>query len=84
MTHRKNIFSLNLNETEKIYSTIAKSSFSRIPIWKDDPNNIFIAYALCEGEIGGLYDLYIDGNPLDARPLSSNLNVVKFPLGKFV
>ena len=40
MTHRKNIFSLNLNETEKIYSTIAKSSFSRIPVWEDDPNNI--------------------------------------------
>jgi len=40
MTHRKNIFSLNLNETEKIYSTIAKSSFSRIPIWEDNPNNI--------------------------------------------
>ena len=40
MTHRKNIFSLNLNETEKTYSTIAKSSFSRIPVWEDDPNNI--------------------------------------------
>jgi Mg2+/Co2+ transporter CorB len=40
MTHRKNIFSLNLNENEKIYSTIAKSSFSRIPVWEDDPNNI--------------------------------------------
>ena len=38
------------------------------PIFVDtksnDPNNIFIAYTLCEGEIGGLYDLYIDGNPL--------------------
>ena len=40
MTHRKNIFSLNLNEAQKIYSTIAKSSFSRIPVWKDKPNNI--------------------------------------------
>jgi hypothetical protein len=29
-----------------------------------DPNNIYIAYTLCEGQIGGLYDLYIDGNPL--------------------
>ena len=41
---------------------------SGIPVFVDtksnDPNNIFIAYALCEGEIGGLYDLYIDGNPL--------------------
>ncbi len=40
MTHRKNIFSLNINQTDKIYPTIAKSSFSRIPIWKDNPNNI--------------------------------------------
>ena len=31
---------------------------------EDDPNNIFLAYALCEGEIGGLYDLYMEGNPL--------------------
>ena len=29
----------------------------------DDPNNIFIVYALCEGEIGGIYDLYVEGNP---------------------
>ena len=28
-----------------------------------DPNNIFIVYALCEGEIGGIYDLYVEGNP---------------------
>ena len=38
------------------------------PIFVDtksnDPNNIYIAYSLCEGQIGGLYDLYIDGNPL--------------------
>lgn len=40
MTHRKNIFSLNINETKLFYSTIAKSSFSRIPIWENDPNNI--------------------------------------------
>ena len=31
---------------------------------EDDPNNIFLAYALCEGEIGGIYDLYMEGNPL--------------------
>ena len=30
----------------------------------DDPNNIYIAYAISEGKIGGLYDLYIDGSPL--------------------
>ncbi|MBL6758395.1 MAG: DUF21 domain-containing protein [Pelagibacteraceae bacterium] len=40
MTHRKNIFSFDINETNKIYSIIAKSSFSRIPVWQDNPNNI--------------------------------------------
>jgi len=40
MTHRKNIFSFDINETDKIYSIIAKSSFSRIPVWQDNPNNI--------------------------------------------
>ena len=40
MTHRKNIFSLDLNETNKIYETISKSSFSRIPVWEKNPNNI--------------------------------------------
>ena len=31
---------------------------------ENDPNNVFLAYALCEGEIGGIYDLYVEGNPL--------------------
>ena len=39
-----------------------------IPVFVDtkenDPNNIYLAYALCEGEIGGIYDLYMDSNPL--------------------
>ena len=39
-----------------------------LPVFVDtksnDPNNIFIAYALSEGKIGGIYDLYIDGSPL--------------------
>lgn len=38
-----------------------------LPIFVDtksnDANNIFIAYALCEGEIAGLFDVYIDGSP---------------------
>ena len=38
------------------------------PIFVDtksnDSNNIFIAYAISEGEIAGLFDLYIDGSPL--------------------
>ena len=41
---------------------------SGIPFFVDtkqsDANNIFLAYALCEGEIGGIYDLYMEGNPL--------------------
>ena len=40
MTHRKNIYSLDLSSNNKIYSTIANSSFSRIPVWEGEPNNI--------------------------------------------
>ena len=40
MTHRKNIFSLEINKTEKVYEIIAKSSFSRIPVWEKNPNNM--------------------------------------------
>ena len=39
-----------------------------LPVFVDtksnDANNIFIAYVLSEGKIGGLYDLYVDGSPL--------------------
>jgi hypothetical protein len=35
-----------------------------IPIFvdtlKDSANTVFVAYAICEGEIGGLYDIYLD------------------------
>ena len=37
------------------------------PIFVDtksnDSNNVYIADMLCEGEIGGIYDVYIDGQP---------------------
>ena len=31
---------------------------------KNDPNSIYVAYAISEGEIQGIYNLYIDGNSL--------------------
>ena len=35
-----------------------------LPIFADslynDPNTVYVAYAICEGEIGGVYDIYID------------------------
>ena len=41
---------------------------SGIPIFVDtksnDTNNIYIVYALAEGEIGGIYDLYVENEPL--------------------
>ena len=40
MTHRKNIYSINIEDTDTFFTKIAKSSFSRIPVWKDNPNNI--------------------------------------------
>ena len=39
-----------------------------IPVFADtpsnDPDTIYIVYAICEGEIEALYDIYIDGQPL--------------------
>ncbi len=39
-----------------------------IPVFADTLNNdsstVYVVYALCEGEIGGLYDMYVDGNSL--------------------
>ena len=40
MTHRKNIFSLDINNTKEIFKTISVSSFSRIPVWENNPNNL--------------------------------------------
>ena len=40
MTHRKNIYSIDLNNTTEFFSKISKSSFSRIPVWEKNPNNI--------------------------------------------
>ena len=40
MTHRKNIYSINIGETNTFFTKIAQSSFSRIPVWKNSPNNI--------------------------------------------
>ncbi|MDA7735609.1 CNNM domain-containing protein, partial [Pelagibacteraceae bacterium] len=40
MTHRKKIYSIDLNNKQDFFSTIAKSSFSRIPVWEENPNNI--------------------------------------------
>ena len=58
-------FSLNAHFIPVIYGI---DRVQGKPIFVDtksnDPNNIYIAYSLCEGQIGGLYDLYIDGNPL--------------------
>ena len=41
MTHRKNIESLNVMKNKKVLANFAiKSRFSRIPIWKNNPDNI--------------------------------------------
>lgn len=31
---------------------------------KNDSSEVYVAYALCEGEIGGIYDMYINGKSL--------------------
>ena len=40
MTHRKNIYSIDLNNVQTFFYKIAQSSFSRIPVWEKNPNNI--------------------------------------------
>jgi hypothetical protein len=52
---------------------------------KDDSANVYTVSALCEGEIGGIYDVYIDGNSLicndkadfDARSTQTPDNTVE-------
>ena len=40
-THRKNIFSINANlDLKRIIDSINKSNFTRIPFWKNNPENI--------------------------------------------
>ena len=40
MTRRKNIYSIDLNNKNDFFPRTSKSSFSRIPVWKENPNNI--------------------------------------------
>ena len=65
----ENDVDLNFSLTSKYLPVVyGVQRVSAIPFFVDtkgnDPNNIFLAYALCEGEIGGIYDLYMEGNPL--------------------
>jgi Mg2+/Co2+ transporter CorB len=40
MTHRKNIYSIDIDNDEDFFSRISQSSFSRIPVWKGSLGNI--------------------------------------------
>ncbi len=41
MVHRSDVYSIDINKNKKyIIKNIIKSSFSRIPVWKDNPDNI--------------------------------------------
>lgn len=52
---------------------------------KDDSGTVYVVYTLCEGEIGGVYDVYIEGNSLicndkadyDARAAQTTDNAVE-------
>ena len=56
-------FNLDAKYLPVIYGVAKVDS---IPIFVDtlstDVSEIFVAYAICEGEVGGLYDIYIDDN----------------------
>jgi uncharacterized protein YjbI with pentapeptide repeats len=59
-----------------------------IPIFVDtlsnDPKKVYVAYALCEGQIGGLYDIYfddtssicLDANDFDTRSSQTTENTI--------
>ena len=34
-----------------------------VDVDKDNPSDVYIAYALCEGEVGAVYDVYIEDQP---------------------
>ncbi len=41
MVHRKNVAMINIDQpTEKVVEELLNSSFTRIPLWKDNPDNI--------------------------------------------
>ena len=52
---------------------------------KNDSKQVFVAYALCEGEIGGIYDMYIDDtssicidkNDFDTRSAQTEENTIE-------
>ena len=61
---------------------------SGIPVFVDtlntDASTVFVAYAICEGEVGGIYDIHfdgtpsvcIDGNDFDTRSSQTSENTV--------
>ncbi|WCR57892.1 HlyC/CorC family transporter [Wolbachia endosymbiont of Ctenocephalides felis wCfeJ] len=40
MTHRKNLFSLDIDQKEELIREILTSSHSRVPLWQKEPDNI--------------------------------------------
>lgn len=60
---------LSLNLTAKYLPVIYGTQFTGgIPIFadtlKDNPNEVWVVYAVCEGEIEGFLDIHVDGKPL--------------------
>jgi len=59
---------LRFNLTSKYLPIVyGVQKVSSIPIFADidhlDPSEFFVAFALCEGEIGGIYDIHIEDQP---------------------
>ena len=54
-------FNLDARRLPVVYGVNRIDSFPIfVDLDKNKTNNVYTAYALCEGEIGGLYDIYID------------------------
>lgn len=54
-------FNLNARHLPVVYGVqLVENNPVFVDVNKDDPAEVYVAYALCEGEIGGIYDIYID------------------------
>jgi len=78
-------FNLDAKHLPVVYGVQKLSSFPVfVDTLKNDAKKVYVAYAICEGEIAGLYDIYfddtssicVDKNDNDARATQTSFNTV--------
>lgn len=81
--------SLDFNLTAKYLPVVyGCQKVPGIPIFcdteKNNPNSVWIVYAVCEGEIEGFTDIFVDGNPLICYDDSDDADRVCFGRRKYI